>query len=276
MASSSSKISRTSFHARSVSLPSRPHPTVPEYDEILYRLKSSDSASSSSASFENHLEGLQDLYICVDSLMLLPETQQALAKECSGKWVDEVLDGSLRLLDVCGISKESLLMAKECLQELQSSLRRNGSDSKEAARKYLAGRKAVKKLIQKALKNLEGVQIAKKERDSCSMVSMLREVEHVTLSVLESFLTFIYGSKDHSLVSKLMLSKSAKSETANEFEDIDDAVQSIVKHKAVGIDYIQTDVADLQCSIEDLEAGVECLYRHLIKARVTLLNIVSN
>ncbi|KAL9684563.1 hypothetical protein QQ045_022868 [Rhodiola kirilowii] len=208
--------------------------------------------------------------------MLLPETQKALAKECSGKWVDEVLDVSLRLLDVCGTAKDSLLMTKECVQELQSSLRRKGSDSKEAAGKYLAGRKAVKKLIQKALRNLKGLQTTKNEQDSCFTVSMLREVEKVTLSALESLLSFVSGPKDQSLVSKLMLSKSSKSESTSEFEQIDASMQSIVKHKTVGIDNIRADVADLSLNIEDLESGVECLYRHLIKTRVTILNIVSN
>ncbi|KAL9688023.1 hypothetical protein QQ045_032435 [Rhodiola kirilowii] len=81
---SSPKVSRTGFHARSVSLPSRPHPTVPEYDAILCRLKSSESASSSSSSIRNNLASLQDLHDCLCSLMLFPETQQALAKQCHG------------------------------------------------------------------------------------------------------------------------------------------------------------------------------------------------
>uniref|UniRef100_A0A7N0U7J3 Uncharacterized protein n=1 Tax=Kalanchoe fedtschenkoi TaxID=63787 RepID=A0A7N0U7J3_KALFE len=266
--------SQTRFHARSVSLPSRPHPTVPEYDEILCRLQSSGAASSSSSSIRNSLEGLQDLHDCLGSLMLLPESQQALAKECHGKYVDKVLGGSLRLLDLCGTVKESLLMTKECTQELQSSLRRKGCDAKEAA-KYLACRKAVKKSIQKALRNLKYLETSNKGQDSFVMVSMLREVEQVTLSVLKSLLSFISGPKDQSLVSKLMHSKNAKLETMNEFQQIDAAMQSIEKHKAAGINSIQADVTDLELSIEDLESGVECLYRHLIKVRVTLLNIIS-
>uniref|UniRef100_A0A7N0UWV5 Uncharacterized protein n=1 Tax=Kalanchoe fedtschenkoi TaxID=63787 RepID=A0A7N0UWV5_KALFE len=271
---SSPKMSRTGFHARSVSLPSRPHPTVPEYDEILCRLQSSGAASSVS-SVRNHLDGLQDLHDCVDGLMLLPETRHALARECHAKLTDEVLDGSLRLLDLCGAAKDSLLMTKECVQQLQSSLRRKGSDAKEAA-KYLACRKAVKKLIQKALRNLKGLQTLNKEHDSFFTISMLREVEKATLSVLKSLLlSFVSGPKDQSLVSKLMYSQSSKSGTANEFEQTDAAVQSVVKHKAVGIDNIQAQLADLELTIEDLESGVECLHRHLIKTRVTLLNILS-
>ncbi|CAM8917444.1 unnamed protein product [Rhodiola kirilowii] len=105
---------------------------------------------------------------------------------------------------------------------------------------------------------------------------MLREVEQVTLSVLESLLSFVSGPKDKSLVSKLINSKSTCPETANEFEQIDFAMQSVVKHKASGINNIQVDIADLGSSIQDLESGVDCLHRHLIKTRVTLLNILSN
>ncbi|KAL9674090.1 hypothetical protein QQ045_030360 [Rhodiola kirilowii] len=272
---SSPIIFRTRFHARSVSLPSGPHPVVPECDVILSRLASSGAACSSSSSVADHLGGLQDLHDCLDSMLCLPETQQALAKERHGKWVDQVLDGSLRLLDICGTAKESLLMTKECAQELQSSLHRRGSDAKEASN-YLACRKVVKKLIRKALRNLKGVQTTNKEQDSLYMVRMLREVEQVTLSVLESLLSFVSGPKDQTLVSKLMNTKCVNSETANEFEQVDVAVQSIVKHKDAGINNIRACLEDLQSSIEDLESGVESLNKHLIRTRVTLLNILSN
>ena len=64
--------------------------------------------------------GLRDLYDCVDKLLLLPLNQQALSKEQNAKWVDELLDGSLRILDVCNIAKDVLLQTKESTQELQS------------------------------------------------------------------------------------------------------------------------------------------------------------
>lgn len=275
MASSSPKIFKTRIHSRSVSLPSRPHPVVPEYDEILFRLQSSDFASSSSSSIRNNLEGLQDLHSCVDSLMLLGETQQELAREGNVQWVDEILDGSLRLLDVCETAKDSLSIMKECMEELQSSLRRKGTDSNEA-RKYLACRKAVKKSVQKALRDLKGLKTINQEHASLVMFSMLKSVEQVTLLVIQSVLSFVSGPKDQSLVSRMMLSKSSKCEIANEFEQMDATMQSIIKQKAVGNDCIQTDVADLKLSIEDLESGVGSLYRHLIKTRVTLLNSISN
>ncbi|KAJ7966944.1 DUF241 domain protein [Quillaja saponaria] len=44
--------------------------------------------------------------------------QQALVNQREEKWVHEVSEASLRMLDVCGISKDVLLLVKEHLQDL--------------------------------------------------------------------------------------------------------------------------------------------------------------
>ncbi|WRX13737.1 Protein BPS1 [Theobroma cacao] len=109
-------------------LPSRPHPLIPQIDEHLCRLKSNEAASSSSPSIHEKQNGLRDLYELVDSLLQLPLTQKSLAQKCNDKQVNELLNGSLRLLDVCGVAKDALLQAKEDAQELQSILRRRRGD----------------------------------------------------------------------------------------------------------------------------------------------------
>ncbi|WRX13741.1 Protein BPS1, partial [Theobroma cacao] len=86
-------------------------------------LRASEAASTFS-SLSHKLNGLQDLHDCTDRLLQLPLTQQALAKEQQRKYVDELLDGSLRLLDTCSTAKDALSQTKECTQELQSILRR--------------------------------------------------------------------------------------------------------------------------------------------------------
>ena len=111
------------YHVQSISLPSRPRPLIPEFDECLCRLRASQ-AISSSLSISHKLSGLKDLHDCVDDLLLLPLTQQTLAQHRHEKCVDELLDGSLKLLDVCGTPKDALLQTREHAQELQSSLRR--------------------------------------------------------------------------------------------------------------------------------------------------------
>ncbi|MBA0769514.1 hypothetical protein Gotri_018238, partial [Gossypium trilobum] len=87
-----------SYHARSNSLPSRQHPIASQIDDNLNRLRASQSASTSS-SIGHNLNGLQDLHECVDVLLQFPLTQQALAQEKQREMVEELLDGSLMLLD---------------------------------------------------------------------------------------------------------------------------------------------------------------------------------
>ncbi|XVE67275.1 hypothetical protein DITRI_Ditri08aG0147500 [Diplodiscus trichospermus] len=87
-------------------------------------------------------------------------------------------------------------------------------------RKYLICRKAMKKAIRKALKNLKQMETKfntcsfNKDGENGTVISILREVEAVTISVLESLLSFISGPEAESklsrwsLVSKFMHQKS--------------------------------------------------------------------
>ncbi|KAL7207066.1 hypothetical protein ACSBR2_019709 [Camellia fascicularis] len=102
-----------SYHAHSVSLPSiSSHPPIPQFNEHLCRLRACESTSSSFPSINNRLEGLQDLYNCVDDLLLLPHTEQ----ESNKRWVEEALDGYLRLLDVCATTRDVLSQTKQHVQ----------------------------------------------------------------------------------------------------------------------------------------------------------------
>lgn len=186
------------YHARSNSLPSRSHPFVQQINEQLCRIKSSEGASTSTSSVCCKLSILQDLHDCVEELLLLPLIQQTLTQEQS-EGLDELLDGSLRLLDACSSAKDVLLQTKECTRELQSSMRRRCGDETDI-KKYLASRKIVKKAIQKALGNLKGVEKKcsispiNKDHEALAVVSMLREVEAVTAAALKSLLSLISGS----------------------------------------------------------------------------------
>ena len=77
------------------------------------------------SSTSNRLNGLPDLHDCVDKLLQLQFTQQALAQEHAAQdvglkscWMDRLG------FDVCGITKEALLQTKECALELQSIMKR--------------------------------------------------------------------------------------------------------------------------------------------------------
>ncbi|KAJ1393634.1 hypothetical protein SESBI_34818 [Sesbania bispinosa] len=286
-----------SLHTRSNSVPSVSHPFISQYDEHLHRLKASE-ATSSSSSIRWKLNGLQTLHEYTDKILQLPTIQQALAKEPCKSWVDELLEGSLRLLDICSTAKDVLIQSTESIHELQFAVRRRrGGETafKTEGGKYLSSRKKAKKTIQKALENFKGFKkgliltSSNIDNESLSMISHFKEAEDVTLIVLESLLSFISGSRGKpkenrwSIVSKLMQPKRVYCDSyqlnINEFEVVDKALHSLF-HKPccnnISVESLQNHMENLELCIQDLEAGIEHLERQLIRTRVSLLNIYNH
>ncbi|XP_038888979.1 uncharacterized protein LOC120078743 [Benincasa hispida] len=276
--------SKKSFHIRSNSLPSKPHPVVAEVNEQLCRLQASEATSSSSTLCQK-LDGLKDLHDCIDKLLLLPLTHQALVDK---KSVDDLLEGSLKLLDVCASAKDVLSQMKECAHELELALRRRRGDIVVDVQKYLTSRKMLKKVIHKALKGREKTS-SQKSDESSEIVSLLKEAETVTYNSIECLLLFVAGPKmpskmsKWSLVSKLMQPKRVACKDdgtdGNEVEMVDVALSSITNHKfdfLVQGEDVQNSLSKLKLCIHDIEEGLESLYRHLIKNRVSLLNILNH
>ncbi|XP_030950013.1 uncharacterized protein LOC115973912 [Quercus lobata] len=289
-----SPINQTSLHHfRSNSFPTRAHPLISEFHNQLSRLRYSEATSSSSTSLSHKLIGLQDLHDSVDYLLLLPFAQ-SLSQEQNQNWFNELLDGSLRLLDVCGVARDALLQTKESTHELQSTLRRRHGSKMELAReveKYLASRKVVKKALQKVLKGMQ-TKLNSKKNEDLAIVSLLKELEAVTVLVFESLLTFIAGSKLQSkssgwfVVSKLVHPKRIVCEgeetNANDIEKVDAALQSLVSHKTSKCDYsihvqnVKNWMGKLESSIQDVDEELEFLSRRLVKTRVSFLNILNH
>ncbi|KAL0560918.1 hypothetical protein IC582_001335 [Cucumis melo] len=275
--------SKKSFHIRSNSLPSKPHPVVAEVNEHLCRLQGSEATSSSSTLCQK-LDGLQDLHDCIDKLLLLPLTHQALI---DNKSVDDLLEGSLKILDVCALAKDVLSQMKESAHELECALRRR-KDCMVDIQKYLNSRKMMKKTINKALKGMEKTS-SQKGDESSEIVRLLKEAETVTYNSIESLLSFVAGPKlpskmsKWSLVSMLMQPKRVAckddSTDGNEIEIVDAALNSITNHKfdflAQGED-VQNSLRKLELCIHDIEEDLDSLYRHLIKNRVSFLNILNH
>ncbi|KAK8582583.1 hypothetical protein V6N13_069357 [Hibiscus sabdariffa] len=196
---------QTGYHTRSNSFPSRSHPLTSEVDEHLSRLASSESASTSS-SLNQKLGRLQDLHECTEKLLQLPLIPQILSQEHQRENVDELLNVSLRLLDVCTIAKDALLQ------------------------------NAAKKAILKALKSWKHKEITQTtaSNETGSMVSILREVQAVTLGVLQSLLSFTFGAKKESqarrwsFVSKLLHTKKVSSEGERQINEMENAEASLL------------------------------------------------
>ncbi|XP_050280353.1 uncharacterized protein LOC126721353 [Quercus robur] len=204
-----------------------------------------------------------------------------------------MLDGSLRLLDICDMARDALLQTKECTRELQSTLRRRPGNKMEISgevEKYLASRKGVKKEM-KVLKGMKN-KFNYKNTEDILIISLLKDLEAATLTGFDSLLTYIAKSKlqskssSWSLVSKLVHHKRVACECeetdANEFEMVDEALQSLISHKpsksdySLVIDNVQTWLGKLELNIQDLEEVFECLSRSIVKTRVSLLNILNH
>ncbi|KAB2045939.1 hypothetical protein ES319_D01G198500v1 [Gossypium barbadense] len=241
---------KSNFHARSSSLPSRPHPLVTQIDEHLCRLKANESASSSSSSMSQKLSGLSNLYELVDNLLQLPLTQKSLAQQCNDKQVNELLNGSLKLLG-----------AKEDTQQLPSILRRRRGDEAGftyEAKEYFASRKKAKKLRNKSQEACK-CGFALLENDAEAAFSMLGEVQRVAFTV-----------------SKRVTHEGEATET-NEIEKMDAVLCTLIGNKTrksgkMSHDDAQIELQKLESSIQDLGDGVECL----VKTRVSVLNILSH
>ena len=254
-----------SFHARSNSVPSMQHPQAAHVDEQLTRLRSSEAASSSSSSsIYQRLSNLQDLHDSLDKMLRVSITNKALSQV----QVEKLLDGSLRILDLCNVAKDALSQMKEGLKEIQSILRRKRGDLSAEVKKYLATRKFLKKSFQKVVKNLKVSQ--NKESTDKSLV-VFGEAEAMTVGVFERMFCFMSGSKacgKWSLVTKLMSqTKSTCEDEANEFTRLDFVFES---GKLLNME----DVHLLESCIQDLEDGTESLSKSMIKYRVSLLNIL--
>ncbi|KAJ4962340.1 hypothetical protein NE237_022279 [Protea cynaroides] len=291
------------YHVRSISLPCRLHSCTLRIDEELKKLKISEASSTSTYKSETiraNLSGLGELYEFVDDLLRLPLTQQALVQHQQEKWVGEVLDGSVRLLDICGTTKEVLLQMKERVRDLQSDLRRR-RDKESSLHAYISARKKAKKEIVKgfeALKRMEGKlessPLMGLDQNQAVLARLLREICSVTISIFKLLLSFVSApglnpksSTGWSLVSKLLMHRVVVTcegeEKANEVERVDDVVRNLCKHTSrkdgdverVQIQILQRRLGALDVSIEGLEGGLDCMFRHLIQTRVSLLNILT-
>ncbi|CAK8569261.1 unnamed protein product [Lathyrus sativus] len=296
MAASSPLNTKSNFHGRSISLPSRPHPLILKCNQHLETLLSSSNETSSSSLIFHKIDGLRDLIESVENLIQLPLTQDALIHDqLQENRVNNLLDGFLRLLDVCSAAKDAVIHTKECTRELQSIIRRRGGGAEVTAeaKKFLTSRKVVRKAISKALTNLKGntkncnMLSTNKDYQTVALIKLLQDVEEATLSTFQTMLQYMSGttqSKSNSWgsISKLIQAKRVACSQLtddSEFAKVDAALESFLNTKArkvEGIIDLQNHLEKTESCIQDLEQGLEFLFMRLIKIRVSLLNTLNN
>lgn len=217
-------------------------------------------------------------------LIHLPHNNQVLSHELLRREVEEVLDGSLALLDVSSSALDALSQMKQSILDLQSTLRRGSDD--EGIRAYLASRKKIYKKVSKYLVNLKKTEksctLAQRESDAIT-VRLLKEAEENSLTTLKAVFSCVMGKKamsqtrSWSLVSKLVKSKNVSHEAESEVDELDCALHSLSR-KQLGAEtkVLLKQLEALEMTILELEDDLESVSRCLVKTRVSLLNVLNH
>ncbi|KAM7524008.1 hypothetical protein LguiA_013910 [Lonicera macranthoides] len=294
-----SQKSNTRGQVRSVSLPTRSHPTTLRIDEELKKLDACESSSTlpTAGTVSNGLIGLENLYKCVDELLNLPSTQQVISQYKLEKWVDELMDGSVRLLDTCGNTKDLVSQMKVHLGDVRSCLRRRKGESsiESSITKFTSFRKKMKKDVKKLIGYLKqmdneivGSRILDLDQHVSAVIRVLREVSAMSIYIFQSLLAFLSVpvSKPNQtkwlLVSNLMrkgrVACEGQVDNGNELERVDAALSSLCKYgssETEKMQIAQKKLEVLEARVEEIESGLECIFRCLIRTRASFLNIVS-
>lgn len=208
--------------------------------------------SSPSATTDTTCDGLRrlgDLYSCVEEMLFLPSSNQALTQQ--RKMAEEELDRSLALIDLCSAMQESLAELKTSVQELRLVLRR-GDDAAIQLRI-----ESFVRLAKKAHKPLKKTTSKATAAEGCRVVRLMAEARETAVYLLES-------------VSRLLPEQIGSSPNASKWSLVSKRFQ---KRKVV---CEERQLQALERSMGDLGDGVGILFRRLIQSRVALLNILSS
>ncbi|KAH7519843.1 uncharacterized protein LOC107424324 [Ziziphus jujuba] len=291
---------------RSISLPTREHPSSIQVEALLNHLKScqfslvSTPVRFAAETIQTGLVGLADLYTCLEEFI----TQQALLPNGHGNvvLVEEALDGSITLLDTCNIAREILLTMNEHVQRLQSALRRKGRDSsiETSIHAYISYRKNAKKEIIKclaALKRMDRSNINSSsplldlDHQPSMVAKILRETSTITISIFRALLEFLSvpatktKAGGWSMISKLMPIRSSSSsekekKIGNLVGGLDFALYSLVGNlqstdTRAEVEMAQRMLETFSLTSEGIVGGLDCMFRCLVQHRVSLLNILT-
>lgn len=273
-------------HSRSISLPSRSHPLTATVEEHLCRLRTPEETSSSTTSKFNKLSALQDLYECVEDLLQLPSAQQDNLI-CG----EDILCGSIRLLDLCSASKDAISYLRTSVQDLESSLRRRETDVSCKIGSYLICKKKANKMVSKCFSS-SGKSKINKSIETPAIVSLLREVEEVSITVFESIFSSICPAKEASKQnkwSKVFKSTQSKrvhceentEENINKVQKMDMALEALNRKSSktsdiTGAQEVQKCLTALDMNMQECEEKLDSLVRSLIKTRVSILNVLNH
>jgi len=279
------------YHVRSNSFPSQSHPNSTRIEQEICKIKTWEATSTSSSdSITTGLSFLEDLYISLEDILNMSSTQKLVSHHQGEKFVEELLDGSVKVLDVCGITRDTMLQIKENVQSLHSSIRRRKGDStiEKSVAEYKFFTKKMKKNVTKLIPSLKHMEskfgassLLNQDQDLVAVITVIREVIAMNLSIFQSILSFLVGSSSKSKatkwlkVTKLMQKRVTCEENLENFNELQCVEISLRTLVSEGSNVTHERFEALENAIESIENGLENIFRCLVKTRVCLLNIMT-
>ncbi|XP_016505071.1 uncharacterized protein LOC107823001 [Nicotiana tabacum] len=258
---------------RSISLPVRSHPTTQRVEEALNKLNGLETSVAPTAeTIFNSLLGLEELQKCMDDLLNSPQTLQILSQHQHGIWFEELLEKSVRILDVCGNTREIVSQYKENVRALQSSLRRRKRDSSAEAgiARFTTFSKKMKKDAKRLVLALKQVDcetftsaFLEADQETIAVIRALKEANAVCILVIQNILSLLSvpilkpKQPKWSLVSKLINSARIEHEGLENNTNLETRLETV------------------EAQLDSIEKGLEGTFRSLIRSRSLLLNVFS-
>ncbi|KAG2254612.1 hypothetical protein Bca4012_102055 [Brassica carinata] len=241
-------------HVRSTSWPENVHPLSRSIEDHLLILKKSPESAC------RKLGVLKNMYEVVEVFLRFQWTKTQKA------FLEDVSDGFLEVLDICYTIRDVLMEAKEQVRELESSLRRRVIRSKSGGDHdafltreidaYVFKRRVLSRKIGKQLK----MKNKKKKKDCGGAINVMKKVKETSFDVLVSLLMEVV-TMNHKQISRSGC-RGIMSRIFNK------------KNQEAEGDELKK-LRETEQMIEATEGELECVYKKLLKTRVSLLNMLT-